>query len=132
MVLMTDFESSCIQGVRNLAMPSSSMGPLMCWHSFFYQQMLLRKFTAFRKYRQYQGWAFCIAIYRESNILHRLETPENIAIPSDIAIFFYAWYWPILAFHGPVNNCNSLIKLCIYICELQLAFLCCCISFAMD
>jgi len=37
--------------------------------------------------RHVQGWAFCIAIYRESNILHRLETSENIAILEDIAIF---------------------------------------------
>ena len=34
-----------------------------------------------------QGWAFCIAIYRESNILHHLKTSENIAIPEVITIF---------------------------------------------
>ena len=34
-----------------------------------------------------QGWAFFIAIYCESNILHRLETSENIAISEDITIF---------------------------------------------
>ena len=48
-----------------------------------------------------QGWAFCIAIYRESNILHRLETSENIAILEDIAIFLryllmhdFGQFWP--------------------------------------
>ena len=51
--------------------------------------------------RHDQGWAFCIAIYRESNILHRLETSENIAILEDIAIFLryllmhdFGQFWP--------------------------------------
>ena len=44
-----------------------------------------------------QGWAFCIAIYRESNILHPLETSENIAISEDIAIFLRYFLCMILA-----------------------------------
>ena len=44
----------------------------------------------------FQGWAFFIAIYCESNILHRLETSENIVLPEDTTIFlqyfFNAWY----------------------------------------
>ena len=44
----------------------------------------------------FQGWAFFIAIYCESNILHRLEISENIVLPEDTTIFlqyfFNAWY----------------------------------------
>ena len=50
-----------------------------------------------------QGWAFFIAIYCESNILHHLETSENIAIPEDITIFLryfsmhdISHFWPFL------------------------------------
>ena len=50
-----------------------------------------------------QGWAFFIAIYCESNILHRLETSENIVIPKNITIFLrylfmhsISQFWPFM------------------------------------
>jgi len=69
------------------------------------------------------GWAFFIAIYCESNILHRLETSENIAIPEDITIFLryffmhdISHFWPFMdqltnAIHqfSCVFTCVSLI-----------------------
>ena len=51
-----------------------------------------------------QGWAFCIAIYRECNILHHLEISRYCNIQKISWYFndiFSAWYWPILTIHGP-------------------------------